>query len=157
MASLPAFLRCFWRCFYGDDTAAKGRPAPPAGGPGVGHDPAGKGALRPDHYLPCDPDGGIPPGPHGVRLCGLWPGDRHPGPAGADFVRGQGAVRAPVYRLGAHGVPPGAGPVRAAPRLLRHSGAAPGGGIPAPPCCCAGKGSCARIFPGRPTTSAFPP
>ena len=30
-------------------------------------------------------------------------------------------------------------------------------GIPAPPCCCAGKGSCARIFPGRPTTSAFPP
>ena len=33
----------------------------------------------------------------------------------------------PVYRPGAHGVPPGAGPVRAAPRLLRHSGAAPGG------------------------------
>ena len=30
-------------------------------------------------------------------------------------------------------------------------------GIPAPPCCCAGKSSCARIFPGRPTTSAFPP
>ena len=30
-------------------------------------------------------------------------------------------------------------------------------GIPAPPCYCAGKGSCARIFPGRPTTSAFPP
>ena len=30
-------------------------------------------------------------------------------------------------------------------------------GIPAPPCCCAGKGSCARTFPGRPTTSAFPP
>ena len=36
-------------------------------------------------------------------------------------------VCAPVYRPGAHGVPPGAGPVRAAPRLLRHSGAAPGG------------------------------